>query len=115
MTTAGLFSTVSDSLFGGDILFEVAYSENVGTLVFSGHKDNRYTEVYIISPNSNWEQITHQDKYLKRSRISYSGACSYSGFAVTEHKNKIFIIGGHCDFHDDFYHRVVKDNPGICP
>ena len=64
MTTAGSFSDASGSLFDGHDFFEVCYSQNAGTLVFSGWGHGGATQVYIITQNSNWNQVESSDKYL---------------------------------------------------
>ena len=48
MTIAGSFSDAPDSLFNGDYSFEVTYSENVGTLVFSGRGHGGSCHVYRV-------------------------------------------------------------------
>jgi hypothetical protein len=99
MTTAGSFSYAYGSLFNGDYHFEVCYSRNAGTLVFSGYK-NRYgqyeeraTQVYIITQNSNWNQVESTDKYLS-SFQNPSSSSSFYGFGVVEQDDKIYLIGG---------------------
>ena len=47
MKVDGSFSDASNSLFDGDYRFEVVHSQNVGTLVFSGHGHSGLTQVYI--------------------------------------------------------------------
>ena len=92
MTVTGSFSNVSNSLFDGDDYFEVVHSQNVGTLVFSGHGHYRI-KVYIITQNPDWNTIDSSDKYLSRFRNPAPGY-GYHGYGVVEHENKIYLVGG---------------------
>jgi len=94
MTIDGLFSSASGSLFDGDYHFEVVYSKNVGTLVFSGFGHNGNTQTYIITQNSNWDKITTSDKYLNSFQNPKSGS-EYYNFGVVEQYGKIYLIGGY--------------------
>ena len=92
MTTAGSFSDAPDSLFNGDYLFEVVYSENVGTLIFSGHGHGGSIQVYIITQNSNWNKIESSDKYLN-SFENPASSSDHHNFGVVEHGDKIYLVG----------------------
>ena len=74
-------------------LFEVAYSENVGTLVFSGFGHSGSTRVYIISQNSNWNKIESSNKYLSPFQ-NPDPSSDYYGYGILEHEERIYLIGG---------------------
>ena len=99
MSTAGTFSVAPYSLFKGDMNFEVAHSQNVGTLVFSGYGHSGLTKVYIITQNSNWNKIESSDNYLKNFKHPYRHpgvvGNDYWDYGVVEEKNKIYLIGGY--------------------
>ena len=96
MSTAGLFSDVANSLFNSDYLFEVGYSDNVGTLVFSGDGHSGSSQVYIITQNSDWNTIESSDKYLNPFQIPNSPeSTNYYSFGVVEQEDKIYLIGGY--------------------
>ena len=67
--------TPCSALFNGDSYFEVCYSRNAGTLVFSGYGHSGATQVYIITQNSNWNKVESSDKYL--SSFQNPGSSSY--------------------------------------
>jgi hypothetical protein len=94
MTTAGSYADASGSLFNGDFSFEVCYSRNAGTLVFSGFGHGGATQVYIITQNSNWNQVESSDKYLSSFQNPTSSS-SYWDFGVVEQDDKIYLIGGY--------------------
>jgi len=93
MTPAGKFRRQRGSLFNGDYDFEVCYSQNAGTLVFSGYGHSGATQVYIITQNSNWNQVENSDKYL--SSFQNPGNSHYIGFGVVEHDDMIYLMGGY--------------------
>ena len=94
MTIDGLFSDAPDSLFNGDYHFEVAYSQNVGTLVFSGDGHDKPIEVYVITQNSNWNKLASSDKYLTPFKNPGSRS-DYYGNGVVELADKIYLVGGY--------------------
>ena len=96
MSTAGSFSDASNSLFNGDLQFEVCYSQNAGTLVFSGYTHRGATQVYIITQNSNWNKIESSDNYLSSfpNPNQILPNFGYFGFGVVEQDDKIYLIGG---------------------
>ena len=100
MSTAGSFSDAPDSLFDGDDHFEVAYSQNVGTLVFSGYDHSGLTQVYIVTQNSNWNKIESSDKYLNPFQNPGSSS-NYYGYGVVEEKGKIYLVGGYSNSYQD--------------
>ena len=108
MSTAGIFSDATDSLFNGDKNFELAFSENVGTLVFSGWGHDGSTQVYIITQNSNWNKIEDSDKYLD-SFQNPDPSSDYDSYGVVAHEDKIYLIGGYSNFEGSFtYHNTVQ-------
>ena len=96
MTFVGLFSNASDPLFNGEKAFETTYSENVGTLVFSGRGHGGFTHVYIITQNKNWNKIESSKKYLSPLKNAGSGS-DYWGFGVVARNDKIYLVGGYSD------------------
>ena len=100
MSPAGSFSEAPGSLFDGDDHFEVAYSQNVGTLVFSGYRHSGSTQVYIVTQNSNWNKIESSDKYLNPFRNPGSSS-NYYGYGVAEEKGKIYLVGGYSNSYQD--------------
>ena len=93
MTITGIFSNAADSLFNGDVSFEVAHSPKVGTLVFSGAGYSGSTRVYIITQNSDWDKIKSSDKYLSPFQ-NPDPSSDYYGYGVVEQENKIYLVGG---------------------
>ena len=95
-------------MFDGDYYFEVAHSERVGTLVFSGDGHNGICEVYIITQNSNWNEIGSSDKYLSpfinTSEEPGSKNNNYRGYGVVEHMDNIYLVGGN----DDGYQSTIQ-------
>ena len=73
-----------------------AYSKNVGTLVFTGYGES--PKVYIINANSDWNTVSSEtsEKYLDSFQNPGSDSF-YIGFAVVEHEDKIYLIGGISD------------------
>lgn len=92
MTLGGAFSGHSDSLFSGEKYFEVCYEKNVGTLVLSGFNHNKKTQVYIVTQNTEWPEITDSDKYLTPFVNPFSG--DYWDFGVVNYQSKIYLVGG---------------------
>jgi len=92
MNTAGIFSEAPDPLFDGEMTFEVAYSKNVGTLILSGSGHSGYTQVYIVTQNSNWNNVESSNKFL--SPFHNPSGSDLMGFGAVEHENKVYIIGG---------------------
>ena len=108
MSTAGIFSDATDSLFNGDKNFELAFSENVGTLVFSGWGHDGSTQVYIITQNSNWNKIEDSDKYLD-SFHNPDPSSDYDSYGVIAHEDKIYLIGGYSNFQGSVtYHNTIQ-------
>ena len=93
MSITGIFSDPPDLLFDGDKHFEVAHSENVGTLVFSGWGHQGSTQVYIITNNPKWNKIESSDKYLNPFKNPTS-ARDYYLYGVVEKDDKIYLVGG---------------------
>jgi len=114
MTIAGSFSDVSGSLFDGDDSFEVCYSQNVGTLVFSGVGRKGATQVYIITQNPNWNQIESSDKYLSSFQNPRSGdegeTNDFYSFGVVEQDEKIYLIGGYSDAYENDIRSYKRHN-----
>lgn len=65
MALDGKFTNSSDSLFQGARLYQVAYAENVGTMLFSGYNHGGATQVYIVTPSRNFGTLSDSDKYRK--------------------------------------------------
>ena len=95
MTIDGSFSEAPDAFYNGEYGFEVAYSKNVGSLVFSGYGHGGSTQVYIITQNSNWNKITTSDKYLAPFESPNPSFDHYFDFGVVEKEDKIYLVGGY--------------------
>merc|ERR1719500_75653 len=95
MEDNGSFTSVSNSLFDGDYIFGVAYTKNVGSLVFSGYNHGGATQLYIVTQNENWAPVTSTNKYLNPFE-NPEPTTSYFGYGVTEHQDILYLIGGYC-------------------
>merc|ERR1719500_489487 len=92
----GSFTRVSNSLFVGDQYFKVAYTKNVGTVVFSGYNHGGATQLYIVTQNENWAAVTSTNKYLNPFETPDPTGYYYY-YGVTEHQDTLYLIGGYCN------------------
>merc|ERR1712127_885205 len=70
-------------------------------LVFSEFGHSGATQVYIITQNSNWNQVESSDKHLS-SFQNPSSSSNYYAFGVVEQDDKIYLIGGYSDSYQTF-------------
>ena len=82
----------------------------VGTLVFSGYVHIGATQVYIITQNSNWNQVESSDKYLSSFQNPSSWGGDYYGFGVVEQDDNIYLIGGYTGSFQNGLFRSESEN-----